>query len=172
MILALLAGAILAKLFLRHQPLQLIQVSMYNLAEWLWRFVYYFLVCVTGPTEHDEALWDPSWRPTVTPDNWQNDHKAVPDQYPEIERAIPSGPFHRSDRKMPNVIVPKDDSATSDSDEAVQLVRHKISDGRCVFKFPQVVGHLESSSDDDDMPAPKPSTPKSCLLYTSDAADE
>ena len=95
MILALLVGAILAKLFLRSQPLQLLQVSIYNFAEWLWRFVYYFLVCITGPTETDGSLWNPGWRPTVTADNWRDEYKAVPDPYPNIPRAIPSGSFHK-----------------------------------------------------------------------------
>jgi hypothetical protein len=84
-ILALLAGAILATLFLRSQPLQLLQVSIYKFAEWLWRFVYYVLICVTGPTETDESLWNPGWEPTVAADNWQDEYKAVPDPHPNME---------------------------------------------------------------------------------------
>ena len=137
-VLALLLGTILANLFLRSQPLQLFQVSIYNLAEWLWRFVYYFLVCITGPTETDESLWNPSWRPAVTADTWQDEYQAVPDPYPDIPRAIPCGSFHRSDRKMPNVVVPKDEP-----EDAIPL------SSTVSRKFPQVIGQVESSSDDD-----------------------
>ena len=164
MILALLVGAILAKLFLRSQPLQLLQVSIYNFAEWLWRFVYYFLVCITGPKETDESLWNPGWRPTVTADNWRDEYKAVPDPYPNIPRATPSGSFHRSDRRMPNVVVPKDEP-----DDVVPLSSTKMGHHlgtyqyRSMSKFPQMVGHLEPSSDDDDQVHDAPSMTRPTL---------
>ena len=55
---------------------------MYTIAEWFWRFIHLLFVCMTGPTLHDEALWDREvvayWHGSfsrisaeITPENWQ-----------------------------------------------------------------------------------------------------
>ena len=69
---ALLAGAMLAKLFLRYPPMELLQQSVYNLAKWTWRLVYHLLDCVPRPAEPVEA-------------QWQDSSQEVPDQGPDAE---------------------------------------------------------------------------------------
>jgi hypothetical protein len=134
MVLALLAGALLANLLLHYPPLPLIKMTMYKFAEWLWRSIHYLLDCVTGPTD-------------------------VPKDASENDRPLSATERFLQGESLGTVryLSQADDGELTDPAEplpATARLRRKYKDenGNYTFKaprFPQVVGQLESSSDDE-----------------------